>query len=82
MTASLALCPVVRPRPRGALRSAQLPRGFLRRLFEVFERFSGRKDGTLWYYRALVIAFRQHSDHTDLIDELDRVVTEIERLST
>src|SRR5213595_206169 len=49
---------------------------------EVFERFSGRKDGTLWYYRALVTAFRQHGDHTDLIDELDRVVTEIERLST
>jgi (p)ppGpp synthase/HD superfamily hydrolase len=48
---------------------------------EVFERFSGRKDGTLWYYRALVTAFRQHDNHTDLIGELDRVVTEIERLS-
>jgi len=49
---------------------------------EVFERFSGKKEGTLWYYRALVTAFRQHGDHTDLIDELDRVMTEIERLST
>jgi hypothetical protein len=48
---------------------------------EVFERFAGKKDGTLWYYRAFVIAFRQHGDHADLIDELDRVVTEIERLS-
>jgi (p)ppGpp synthase/HD superfamily hydrolase len=47
---------------------------------EVFERFSGKKEGTLWYYRALVTAFRQHRDHTDLIDELDRVVTEIEKL--
>jgi (p)ppGpp synthase/HD superfamily hydrolase len=47
---------------------------------EVFERFSGKKEGTLWYYRALVTAFRQHGDHTDLIDELDRVVTEIEKL--
>ena len=47
---------------------------------EVFERFSGKKDGTLWYYRMLVIAFRQHSDHADLIDELDRVVSEIEKL--
>lgn len=47
---------------------------------EVFERFSGKKDGTLWYYRALVTAFRQHGDHTYLIDELDRVVTEIEHL--
>jgi (p)ppGpp synthase/HD superfamily hydrolase len=47
---------------------------------EVFERFAGKKDGTLWYYRELVSAFREHSDHTDLIDELDRVVTEIEKL--
>jgi (p)ppGpp synthase/HD superfamily hydrolase len=48
---------------------------------EVFERFSGKKDGTLWYYRALVTAFRQHDDHTDLVDELDRVVTQIEQLT-
>ncbi|MFN2541260.1 MAG: HD domain-containing protein [Chthoniobacterales bacterium] len=46
---------------------------------EVFERFAGNKEGTLWYYRALVTAFREHRDHSDLIDELDRVVTEIER---
>ena len=49
---------------------------------EVFERFSGKKEGTLWYYRALVTGFRQNGDHTDLVEELDRVVTEIERLST
>jgi len=48
---------------------------------EVFERFSGKKDGALWYYRALVTAFRQHGDHTDLIDELDRIVTQVEKLS-
>ena len=48
---------------------------------KVFERFSGKKEGTLWYYRALVTAFRQHGDHTDLIDELDRVVTQVEKLS-
>jgi hypothetical protein len=48
---------------------------------EVFDRFSGKKDGTLWYYRTLVTAFRRHSDHADLIDELDRVVSEIEKLS-
>jgi (p)ppGpp synthase/HD superfamily hydrolase len=46
----------------------------------VFERFSGKKEGTLWYYRALVTAFRQHEYDADLIDELDRVVTEIEKL--
>jgi len=48
---------------------------------EVFQRFAGKKEGTLWYYRTLVTAFRQYGDHADLIDELDRVVTEIERLS-
>jgi (p)ppGpp synthase/HD superfamily hydrolase len=48
---------------------------------EVFGRFSGKKDGTLWYDRALVTAFREHGDHTDLVDELDRVVTQIEKLS-
>lgn len=46
---------------------------------KVFERFGGKKDGTIWYYRTLVTAFRQHIDHTDLIDELDRVVSEIEK---
>ena len=46
---------------------------------EVFERFAGKKDGTVWYYRTLVTAFRQHGDHSDLIDELDRVVSEIEK---
>jgi (p)ppGpp synthase/HD superfamily hydrolase len=53
---------------------------FRRSGLEVFERFAGKKEGTLWYYRALVIAFRKHGDHSDLIDELDRVVTEIETL--
>ncbi|MGE5209275.1 MAG: HD domain-containing protein [Alphaproteobacteria bacterium] len=47
---------------------------------QVFERFSGKTDGTLWYYRTLVTAFRQHSDHADLIDELNRVVMEIEKI--
>jgi (p)ppGpp synthase/HD superfamily hydrolase len=46
---------------------------------EVFERFAGKKEGTLWYYRALVTAFREHGDQADLIDELDRVVSEIEK---
>jgi len=47
---------------------------------EVFERLAGKQDGTLWYYRALVTAFRQHGEHPDLIDELDRAVSEIEKL--
>jgi (p)ppGpp synthase/HD superfamily hydrolase len=47
---------------------------------ELWSRFAGGKEGTLWYYRALVEAFAA-SRRTDLVDELDRVVTEIERLS-
>jgi (p)ppGpp synthase/HD superfamily hydrolase len=45
----------------------------------VFSRFQGRKEGTLWYYRALVDVFRR-PDPNPLIDELDRVVTELESL--
>src|SRR5947207_5649781 len=41
------------------------------------ERFAGKKDGTLWYYRMLVTAFRQHGDHADLIDELNRATSEV-----
>jgi (p)ppGpp synthase/HD superfamily hydrolase len=46
----------------------------------VFDRFNGRKEGTLWYYRSLVTAFREHAN-SELINELDRVVAEIERLA-
>jgi (p)ppGpp synthase/HD superfamily hydrolase len=47
---------------------------------EVWTRFKGGREGTLWYYRSLVTAFRQHG-RSALIDELDRVVTELERLA-
>jgi len=46
----------------------------------LWERFAGGRDGTLWYYRALVESFRQ-SGTTPLVEELDRVVTELERLA-
>ena len=56
----------------------------------VFDRFKGRKDGTLWYYRAMVDAFRdamvrngltQHArGNQRLVDELDREVTKLESL--
>lgn len=46
----------------------------------TWQRFSGGKDGSLWYYRALINAYRSASDApTKLVDELDRVVSEIER---
>jgi len=46
----------------------------------VFERFAGKKEATLWYYRALVAAFRKAGNHP-IVEELDRVVTELESLS-
>jgi (p)ppGpp synthase/HD superfamily hydrolase len=45
----------------------------------LWRRFSGGKDGTLWYYRALVQVFRE-AGTSPLVEELDRVVSEIERL--
>lgn len=49
----------------------------------VFERFSVSRDDTLTYYRALVSAFRANPAHrSDLIEELDRVVTDMERLGS
>jgi (p)ppGpp synthase/HD superfamily hydrolase len=46
----------------------------------VFRRFTGAKEGTLWYYRTLVNVFRMAGSNP-LIEELDRVVTELESLA-
>ena len=46
---------------------------------EIWQRFTGGKIGTLWYYRALVEAFRQVKI-TPLVAELKRVVVELEQL--
>jgi len=46
----------------------------------VWSRFSGGRDSSLWYYRALVGAFRDAWTHS-LVDELNRAVTELERIS-
>lgn len=46
---------------------------------EVWKRFRGGREGTLWYYRALVKAFRAAGSNR-LVDELDRVVAELEHL--
>lgn len=45
----------------------------------VWERFSGGKEGTMWYYRALADAFRAVYP-SPLAGELDRAVSELERL--
>lgn len=47
---------------------------------ELWDRFTGGKQGTLWYYRSLVEAFANH-DNNGLVSELRRVVEEIENLS-
>ncbi len=47
---------------------------------QTFERFQGKKEGTLWYYRTLVGEFRRAGSNV-LVEELDRVVTELERVA-
>lgn len=44
----------------------------------VWARFSGGQEGSLWYYRALVEAFRKRAPGP-LVDELQRAVSELER---
>jgi (p)ppGpp synthase/HD superfamily hydrolase len=48
----------------------------------LFERFTGGKDGTLWYYRSLAGIYRSIDGFDSrLIDELDRTVTQIEAIA-
>lgn len=47
----------------------------------VWQRFQGDKEGTLWYYRSLVTAFREGGSGY-IVEELDRVVTELEGLAS
>ena len=44
----------------------------------VWQRYSGGRDGTRWYYRTLVNVFR-NSGPSRLAEELDNVVSEIEQ---
>ncbi len=47
---------------------------------DLWPRFNGGREGTLWYYRALVEAFRSAGSNP-VVEELDRVVGELERLA-
>jgi GTP pyrophosphokinase len=58
---------------------------------EVWSRFNGGREGTLWYYRALVDVLRDTGPaaiveastfEVSIIEELDRVVSELERLAS
>ena len=46
---------------------------------EVFKRFTGKKEGTLWYYRALADALANSALESWLVEELMRAVGELER---
>jgi (p)ppGpp synthase/HD superfamily hydrolase len=48
---------------------------------KTWDRFHGGKSGMLWYYRTLVSVF-QEGGSDFLISELDRVVSQIERLAS
>ena len=47
----------------------------------VWSRFTGGRDGSLWYYRVLVDALHARGQFTIMVGELERVVSEIERLA-
>jgi (p)ppGpp synthase/HD superfamily hydrolase len=48
----------------------------------VWSRFNAGMHGQLWYYRALVTAYRRAKSHPQaLVDELDQVVTAIEAIA-
>jgi GTP pyrophosphokinase len=48
----------------------------------MFERFTGGREGTLWYYRSLVSTYRSiEGFDSRLIDELDRTVAAIGSLA-
>lgn len=47
----------------------------------LWSRFNAGKEGTLWYYRSLVTAYQKANAPQKIVDELERVVSEIERLS-
>lgn len=46
----------------------------------IWERFRGSKEGTLWYYHTLLDVFLQR-DSSWMVEELARVIEEIDRLS-
>jgi GTP pyrophosphokinase len=45
----------------------------------LWNHFRGRRQGTLWYYRAVVDALR-HAGSSPLVEELQRVVCEMEQM--
>ena len=48
---------------------------------EVWKRFSGGRDGTLWYYRTLTSVLLEKTPASPLVLELARVVSDLETLA-
>ena len=48
---------------------------------ELWSRFTGGREGTLWYYRAVLDAYRSAGLSGFLIDELQRTVDELHELA-
>lgn len=48
---------------------------------ELWPRFTGSKEGTLWYYRSLIEAYHTAGLAGTLLEELERVVSEMERFA-
>jgi (p)ppGpp synthase/HD superfamily hydrolase len=46
----------------------------------VWQRFQGKREGTLWYYRALLHEFKRRKSNR-LVRELERVVVDLETLA-
>jgi (p)ppGpp synthase/HD superfamily hydrolase len=46
----------------------------------TWNRFKGGKEGTLWYYHSLLVEFQRH-DSNWMVEELARVLDEIDRLA-
>lgn len=48
---------------------------------DVWMRFKGGKEGVLWYYREIINTYKKLQTHSDIVGELDRVVSDLERLT-
>lgn len=48
---------------------------------KLWDRFTGGREGTLWYYRAVVDTLGARHDPPAVVEELDRVVRELELLA-
>lgn len=49
---------------------------------EVWKKFSGKRDGTLWYYATLLKEYRRLNVSPRLVDELERTVVTMQTLAT